>query len=90
MKYLITLLLFSTIGYSADEPKFKTPGRFKVIDKDSPYYKCYGIIKEYPSWFNDDKWHYSFYTMKCGKYDYDSSGDFFKEEQLKRTGNLAD
>lgn len=89
MRYLIMLLLFSTIVYAA-EPKFKTPGKFKVIDRNSPYYKCHGVIKEYP-WLDDKNvYEYIFSSMKCGKYDYDSSGDFFKEEQLKRTGNLAD
>lgn len=89
MKYLITLLLFSTIGYAV-EPKYKVPGQFKVIDKDSPYYKCHGIIKDFPFEFRDSGYRYVFYSMKCGKYDYDSSGDSFAEGQLKRTGNLAD
>jgi hypothetical protein len=73
--------------------KHAVPGRFKVINKKSPYYKCHGIITHYPMLSDDMIWKYDFNRLYCGKHWNDSDETFFKEfneEELKRTGNLGD
>lgn len=70
-------------------PKHKIPGKFKVVDKNSPYYKCYGTIQNGPYFDDLGSWNYYFTTFKCGKDNYHIF-NFFKEDQIKRTGNLAD
>lgn len=71
-------------------PEYKLPGKFKVVERSNPYYKCKGTI-EGGAYLNDQlKWFYFFSTLKCGNTKTSTGGALFYANQIKRTGNLAD
>jgi hypothetical protein len=76
---------------SAKGCEYKIPGKFRIIDKNSGYYKCEGTIEQYPYLSNHLVWLYYFSTLHCGKNkSVMFAGYLLTEDQIKRTGNLAD
>lgn len=65
------------------------PGKFRVIDKKSGYYKCVGTIHAGGLLGDDLTWFYAFTNLQCGT-TIEHPDDLFTQGQIKRLGNLAD